>query len=316
MDLPYDAGDARHLPPDPRRRPGAALPSAPPDWSARLPISMVGLGIVLLVEDAHRLLRPGRRGVGGLRAGQRGLRDRSRAAASTASVRRGCCRSRSRCSGVALAALMLVGRAGLARSCRPTCFAALAGASLPQVGSCVRARWSHVLDDAGELQTAFALEAVARRGRLHHRPDPGDRAGDQLAPGRRPRDRAGDRRGRHASPSRPARAPSRRPARTRPAPPRRADAVAHGPAPGAGLPRPSGALFGAAEVTTVAFAEEQGQRWAGRRAARRVVVRQPRRRRGHRRRHLAPRPPALRLRWGRPRWRSRWCRCPSSTPCR
>ena len=40
-------------------------------------------------------------------------------------------------------------------------FAGLAGGALPQVGSAVRARWSHVLDDTREVQTAFALEAVA-----------------------------------------------------------------------------------------------------------------------------------------------------------
>jgi MFS family permease len=38
--------------------------------------------------------------------------------------------------------------------------AAVSGAALPAVGSCVRARWSHVLDSPDELQTAFALEAV------------------------------------------------------------------------------------------------------------------------------------------------------------
>lgn len=38
--------------------------------------------------------------------------------------------------------------------------AALAGASLPQVGACVRARWSHVLHDARSVQTAYAFEAV------------------------------------------------------------------------------------------------------------------------------------------------------------
>ncbi len=39
--------------------------------------------------------------------------------------------------------------------------AALTGGALPAVGSCVRARWAHVLDDSGQRQTAFALEAVA-----------------------------------------------------------------------------------------------------------------------------------------------------------
>jgi len=39
-------------------------------------------------------------------------------------------------------------------------FAALAGASAPSVGSAVRARWSHLLDDPRALNTAFALESV------------------------------------------------------------------------------------------------------------------------------------------------------------
>ena len=38
--------------------------------------------------------------------------------------------------------------------------AAISGAAFPAVGSCVRARWSHVLRSPDELQTAFALEAV------------------------------------------------------------------------------------------------------------------------------------------------------------
>lgn len=43
-------------------------------------------------------------------------------------------------------------------------FAAGAGASLPQIGSCIRARWSHVLDDPRQVQTAYALEAVVDEG--------------------------------------------------------------------------------------------------------------------------------------------------------
>ncbi|HET6940383.1 MAG TPA: MFS transporter [Nocardioides sp.] len=38
--------------------------------------------------------------------------------------------------------------------------AALAGATLPNIGSCVRARWTHVLGGGPGLPTAFALEAV------------------------------------------------------------------------------------------------------------------------------------------------------------
>jgi predicted MFS family arabinose efflux permease len=42
----------------------------------------------------------------------------------------------------------------------PQLCAALAGAALPQVGACVRARWSRLVPDKTLLQTAFALEAV------------------------------------------------------------------------------------------------------------------------------------------------------------
>lgn len=38
--------------------------------------------------------------------------------------------------------------------------AGISGAAHPQVGSSVRARWSHVLDDSGDVQTAYALEGV------------------------------------------------------------------------------------------------------------------------------------------------------------
>jgi predicted MFS family arabinose efflux permease len=38
--------------------------------------------------------------------------------------------------------------------------AALAGTALPPIGSCVRARWSCVLEQPREVQTAFALESV------------------------------------------------------------------------------------------------------------------------------------------------------------
>ena len=38
--------------------------------------------------------------------------------------------------------------------------AAVAGGALPQIGACVRARWSHVLDDTSSVQTAYAFESV------------------------------------------------------------------------------------------------------------------------------------------------------------
>ena len=42
----------------------------------------------------------------------------------------------------------------------PHVFAALAGATMPNVGAAVRARWSHVVEDRRLLDTAFAVEAV------------------------------------------------------------------------------------------------------------------------------------------------------------
>lgn len=42
----------------------------------------------------------------------------------------------------------------------PHLFAAVAGAALPGVGSSVRARWSHIAPDKATVQTAFAFEAV------------------------------------------------------------------------------------------------------------------------------------------------------------
>jgi MFS family permease len=42
----------------------------------------------------------------------------------------------------------------------PHVFAALAGAAMPQIGSMVRARWAHVVTNDQERHTAFAVEAV------------------------------------------------------------------------------------------------------------------------------------------------------------
>ena len=62
--------------------------------------------------------------------------------------------------GAALAALMLLVHAGAATW---TLFAAgvIAGAAAPALGSMVRARWSHLLGGSGRLHTAFSFESVA-----------------------------------------------------------------------------------------------------------------------------------------------------------
>lgn len=49
---------------------------------------------------------------------------------------------------------------GHAGSPWPQVWAALAGASIPQVGSMVRARWAHLVDDPKDRHTAFAVESI------------------------------------------------------------------------------------------------------------------------------------------------------------
>ncbi|HET6626855.1 MAG TPA: MFS transporter [Nocardioidaceae bacterium] len=125
---------------------------------ARLPISMVSLGIVLLVST-----RSGSYSLAGAVSAsylianavfavlQARLTDRlgqSRVLPATILV-----------FAVALALMMWAVEADWPMPV-PHVFAALAGAALPQVGSSVRARWSHLTADNRDLQTAFAFEAV------------------------------------------------------------------------------------------------------------------------------------------------------------
>jgi MFS family permease len=138
-------------------KPGAAAFSAS-GFLARLPISMVTLGIVLLISartDSYGL-------AGGVSAAlviasclaallQGRLIDRlgqARVLLPAVAI----------CS-VSLSLLVWAVDAGH-RVPLPHIFAALAGATMPAVGAAVRARWTHVLDDSNERQTAFALEAV------------------------------------------------------------------------------------------------------------------------------------------------------------
>lgn len=125
---------------------------------ARMPISMVGIGIVLLVESAT-----GSYGIAGA------------VAATFALVQ-------ALASPVVAA---LIDRVGQARVCVPLLVAhalgigallagaefdapvvalfaaaALAGAATPAIGSLVRARWAHALGGTPALQTAYSLESV------------------------------------------------------------------------------------------------------------------------------------------------------------
>ena len=137
--------------------PGALTFSAS-GFVARLPISMVGLGIVLLVAEAT-----GSYGLAGsvsaayvvanavLAIAQGRLVDRfgqRRVLPVAISV-----------FAVALAATAWSVQADWPRATTYV-LAAVTGAALPQVGSCVRARWSHVLSEPAQVQTAYALESV------------------------------------------------------------------------------------------------------------------------------------------------------------
>ncbi|GAA1910891.1 MFS transporter [Nocardioides lentus] len=128
---------------------------------ARLPISMVSLGLVLLVS--------GRTGSYGLAGSVAAAYVLAQAAASIVHGRLADRFGQDRALppavalfGVGLLLTVWAVEAGTA----PVWWhvlAAVAGAGLPQVGSCVRARWSHVLrdgDDGARVSTAFALEAV------------------------------------------------------------------------------------------------------------------------------------------------------------
>lgn len=139
------------------RRPGARRFSAAA-VVARLPISMVGLGIVLLVEA-----ETGSYGLAGTVSAVyvlaqaavalvhgRLLDTLGQAAVLPAAIS---------AFGVALSLMALSVQQSWPLA-TTYLFAALAGAALPQVGASVRTRWAHLLDDPREVQTAFALESV------------------------------------------------------------------------------------------------------------------------------------------------------------
>ncbi|HEX5090984.1 MAG TPA: MFS transporter [Nocardioides sp.] len=138
-------------------RPGAAAFSAT-GFVARLPISMVTLGIVLMVSaetDSYGL-------AGGISAAfviasclaaliQGRLIDRLGQARVLLPASAMCT--------VSLSLLVWAVEAGH-RTPLPHVFAALAGATMPAIGAAVRARWTNALDVQAERETAFALEAV------------------------------------------------------------------------------------------------------------------------------------------------------------
>jgi MFS family permease len=126
---------------------------------ARLPISMISLGIVLLVST-----RTGSYGLAGTVSACFLISNALLAVLQARLVDR---LGQSRVLPVATAVFVagLLGMMAAVESGAPPpwphLLAAVAGAGMPQIGSCVRARWAHVVPDKAELQTAFAFEAVA-----------------------------------------------------------------------------------------------------------------------------------------------------------
>jgi MFS family permease len=125
---------------------------------ARLPLSMVGLGIVVLVST-----RTGSYATAGAVSASYLVGNAAFAVPQARLVDR-LGQSRVLPPAVlaftaALVAMMATVEADDPAPWPHVC-AAVAGAAMPQIGSSVRARWSMIVPDRSELQTAFAVEAV------------------------------------------------------------------------------------------------------------------------------------------------------------
>ena len=138
-------------------RPGAlAFSSA--GALARLPMSMVGIGIVLMVSDLY-----GSYGLAGRVAAAYVL---THAVCSPQLARLVDRRGQARVMrpAIAVTVVALVGLVVVTLTHGPPAalFAAavLAGSSIGSVGALVRARWSHALSDPRQRHTAYALESV------------------------------------------------------------------------------------------------------------------------------------------------------------
>jgi MFS family permease len=125
---------------------------------ARLPISMVSLGIVLLVSA-----RTGSYGyAGGVSAAY--IAAQAIGAVPIARLLDRFGQSRILGPAVSVSAtglvLLIVAVEADWGTPVPHLFAVLAGVTMPNVGAAVRARWSHAVPDRSVLDTAFAVEAV------------------------------------------------------------------------------------------------------------------------------------------------------------
>lgn len=138
-------------------RPGALAFSAS-GLLARLPMSMVGIGIVLLVEPFY-----GSYGLAGRIAGAYVLVHAVCAPQLSRLVDR-VGQARVMRPAVAVSSATLAGLAWTAAVGGPVpvlyVLAALSGATAGSIGALVRARWSHLLDDGRTLHTAYSLESA------------------------------------------------------------------------------------------------------------------------------------------------------------
>jgi MFS family permease len=125
---------------------------------ARMPMAMVSLGIVLLVST-----RTGSYGLAGGVSAAFLVANASFAVLQARLIDR-LGQSRVLPLAAGMFTLGLVGMMAAVEAGRsapwPHLFAAVAGAGLPQIGSSVRARWSHLVSDKSDLLTAFAFESV------------------------------------------------------------------------------------------------------------------------------------------------------------
>jgi len=125
---------------------------------ARMPIAMVSVGIVLLVST-----RTGSYGLAGAVAASFMIANASTGILLGRLIDR-LGQSRVLPAAAALFALGLVGMMAAVEAGGstpwPQVLAAVAGAGSPPIGSSIRARWSHLVTDKGDLHTAFAFESV------------------------------------------------------------------------------------------------------------------------------------------------------------
>ena len=241
----------------------------------------------------------------------------SRAGCSTGSARRGCSPPPASASASAMALLVVVGRRRTGRSRRRTSARPWPAALLPQVGSCVRARWSHVLDAArptcrrrsrwrrcSTRPSSSSARSWSRVLATAWHPVAGIAVAVVACVG-----------GTLAFAAQRATEPPAAPAR----PVRRAaaaDAVAHG-RPARRRLRPPSACSSAPPRSPRSRSptSRATRRWAGG-AARAVGARQPDRRASSPARSTGGAARRSGSAGARSRWPARWCRCTSSARCR